>query len=195
MRITIYSFLTFCFLNSAFAICDSTNIVTNFQIIPTICNSNIGQISIISSYGGEGPYQYAIKDTNFSSQLNYSNLKEGSYRLLTKDMNGCLDTNTFVISNKSIESEISIQKAFSPNSDGINDELKIIISANISKIDLVIVNQYGATVFRTNSTFNYQTWDGKSTGINVTDGTYYYIINAETACEKGSFTGFITLLR
>ncbi len=195
MRIIIYSILTFCFLNTALANCDSTIIVTNYKIIPTVCNSTIGQISINSTFGGEAPYMYAIKDTNFTSQSTFSNLKEGTYRLLTRDWNGCLDTNLVVIPNKSLESEVAIQKAFSPNSDGINDELKMVISANITKIDLLIINQYGTTVFKTNSTFNYQTWDGKSTGIKVTDGTYYYIINAETACESGSFTGFITLLR
>lgn len=83
-----------------------------------------------------------------------------------------------------VENEVLIPNIFTPNKDGQND----LFSLNF-KFELIqIYNRWGQKMFESDTGF----WDGRSsTGQNVPDGTYFYIITTENKTYKG----YIQLLR
>jgi OmpA-OmpF porin, OOP family len=91
-------------------------------------------------------------------------------------------------------SSISIPNIFTPNGDNINDDFRI-ETENLTAYSLDIYNRWGVQVFTTASISQF--WDGRTTsGIECSDGTYYYIISAMGADNKPySLKGFVTLLR
>ena len=186
---------SFLIQSNSFSQCDSILIHTNFQTTPTICNTANGSIRISRSSGGTAPYLWALNDTNFSANNRFDNLTPGAYLLLTRDSLGCIDTSTVLVENRPLRNEFGIGNAFSPNDDGINDELRITITNNIVNVEIVFINQYGQRVFKTTSTDALQTWDGIHNGLPLPEGTYFYLVTASTLCEKGAFSGYITLLR
>jgi len=178
-----------------FSQCDSVSIQTNAQSIASICNTANGSVIISGTSGGTAPYLWALNDTNFSTTNRFNNLTPGAYLILTRDSAGCIDTNTILIENRPLRNEFGIGNAFSPNDDGINDELRITITNNIVAAEIVFINQYGQRVFKSTSTDALQTWDGIHNGLPLPEGTYFYLVTASTLCEKGAFSGYITLLR
>ena len=181
--------------SESFSQCDSVLIQTNFQTIPTICNSSNGSIRVNGSKGGTPPYSWALNDTNFSTISTFNSLIPGAYLLLTRDGLGCMDTSAVLVENRPLRNEFGIGNAFSPNDDGMNDELRISITNNIVASEIVFINQYGQRVYKTTSTDALQTWDGVHNGLPLPEGTYFYLVTASTLCEQGSFSGYITLLR
>lgn len=91
-------------------------------------------------------------------------------------------------------SSFSVPNVFSPNGDGTNDFFTV-TKKNIKKMDGVIYNRWGLKM--TDWTDIDYKWDGKtSKGLDASDGTYYYIINAEGADgKKYEEKGFLTLIR
>lgn len=74
------------------------------------------------------------------------------------------------------ESSIFIPNIFTPNGDGENDELKVVVEG---------IHSYSISIYSVNGKLVYQSedasenWDGQDfTGASVEDGTYYYLINA-----------------
>jgi gliding motility-associated-like protein len=73
----------------------------------------------------------------------------------------------------------TIPNAFSPNGDGINDELRIIglPPENITRYNLQIFNRWGQVVFT--STNILDSWDGTLNGQKCPDGVYCWVIYYE----------------
>lgn len=83
------------------------------------------------------------------------------------------------------ENEINLPNIFTPNNDNQNDLLRF----NFPYKKVEIYNRWGQKVFE-----NYDNvfWDGKTPeGIDVPDGTYYYLIETKEKTHKG----YIQLLR
>lgn len=81
-----------------------------------------------------------------------------------------------------------LANAFSPNSDGQNDEWLIPGIVNYPTATVSIYNRYGVKVF---SSVGYKTpFNGRSGGADLPIGTYYYIIDLKRGCglQKGSLT-------
>jgi gliding motility-associated-like protein len=88
-----------------------------------------------------------------------------------------------------------LSTGFSPNGDGINDFYKVECAEKYTDSKLTIFNRWGNIVYdRKGNTSNSNSWDGKYNGVDLPDGTYYYIfIVAES--DKNPKTGFIELIR
>ena len=83
---------------------------------------------------------------------------------------------------------------FTPNGDNNNDLFNVsgtgMISAKIS-----IYNRWGSLLFNTDNLTNVG-WDGRtSSGTETAAGTYFYIIDVETATETKTYKGTVTLVR
>lgn len=106
---------------------------------PTITSSNIENETclsangsfIVSSNGGQTPYQYSINNGAFSNTVTFSNLSNGSYIVKTKDADNCesLPITVSIINEGGFESSIS-------NSQRIceGESTNIIVTSNGSGI-------------------------------------------------------------
>lgn len=93
--------------------------------------------------------------------------------------------------------DLYIPNSFSPNGDGVNDELEIQIS-NIFDIELFIYNRFGKLIFYTNEPNNF--WNGKDNENNTVAGlvTYSLIYNRydmNKIAEIKTYTGNILILK
>ncbi|HOZ52630.1 MAG TPA: gliding motility-associated C-terminal domain-containing protein [Chitinophagaceae bacterium] len=118
----------------------------------------------------------------------------GAYNFYVTGTNseGCfgMDSAELVFTN---EKSVFVPNAFSPNNDGVNDRVKIIMSG----YDLVyfkIYNRRGQEVFYTNDV-NIE-WDGRFKGGELGIDTYYWVASAIDLNDKIQiFKGDITLIR
>ena len=86
-----------------------------------------------------------------------------------------------------------VPNAFSPNGDGINDELVVGVT-NLKKYSIQIYNRLGSQVFFTNNIF--ENWNGTFKGNQLPVGVYYYIILGTNISNNNvKYSGSITLLR
>ena len=89
---------------------------------------------------------------------------------------------------------INIPNVFTPDGDGINDVFYI-SNNGFKEFQIEIFNRWGVKVFESMSP-NIK-WDGRSTaGIELSEGTYYYVLKAISKTDTDySTTGFISLYR
>ena len=91
--------------------------------------------------------------------------------------------------NKPCKLNYFIPNVFSPNSDNLNNLYKIEVDCYESYF-ISIYNRWGQKLFTSSSPEI--SWNGRTTsGKEVPEGTYYYIINIDDKVEKG----FLTLLK
>ncbi len=65
------------------------------------CDNTNGQISINNTTGGIIPYTYSIDGVTFSNAVTYPNLLPGNYTVSVKDGNGCVYSESSIISSSS----------------------------------------------------------------------------------------------
>ena len=114
------------------------------------------------------------------------------------DKNGCIATDEIVV-QVDRKQLYYIPTVFSPNSDGINDELQIYPSAGIKRIiSFQIFDRWGNIVY---SQKNYlpdtnNTWDGSFNGDKLQQGVYLYNLEVELINNSiEQFGGDITIIR
>lgn len=112
---------------------------------------------------------------------------------LSASNNGCADTTCMVI-NVDVLEFINIPNVFTPDGDGTNDFFYI-NSSGMKEFQLEIYNRWGTKVFTSQDAGI--KWDGRSSaGVELSDGTYYFILKAVSVTSKdNSTTGFINLIR
>ncbi len=81
--------------------------------------------------------------------------------------------------------------AFSPNGDGVNDTWNIDYLAGFPGCQVRIFNRFGLKLY--GSTGYANPWDGKSNGVSLPSGTYYYVIALDKDMETVS--GSITIIK
>lgn len=92
-------------------------------------------------------------------------------------------------------SPCQLSSGFSPNGDGVNDFYTVNCAHNFNTSRLTIFNRWGNTIYsRKGNTDASNSWDGKYNGLELPDGTYYYIFEAYENDKKPK-TGFIELKR
>lgn len=118
----------------------------------------------------------------------------GTYNVcLTTSNNGCDNTLCYTVNVDGTVSVV-IPNVFTPDNDGIND-LYFITCMGIKEYKLEIYDRWGLKVF--SSEVQGEKWDGRTTsGVPVTDGTYYFILKAIAVTTKDYSTkGYIQLIR
>jgi gliding motility-associated-like protein len=124
-------------------------------------------------------YYWEFGNGDTSSLVNPTNVfnDQGAYTVLLIATDGvCYDT-SFQTLSVLLPSELVIYNVFSPNNDGTND-VWIFNYKNITNFNCLIYNRWGVLIFETNTIEN--GWEGKDmSGMDVSDGTYFYIIKAE----------------
>ena len=130
----------------------------------------MGDSLILRAYGGES-YVWYSSDTNELSCMDCNqpvatpifdrtNLGGRVYFVVGTDSNGCVNTDSIIVDlNQRIV--IFVPTAFSPNGDGVNDEL-VFKTKGIKGAQIEVYDRYGRTVFETLDVND--TWDGTFEG-------------------------------
>lgn len=114
----------------------------------------------------------------------------GIYRLQVVDRNGCIGADTIVITQKQCFTGLFVPTAFTPNADGLNDNLKAMLFGDIQSFNFKIINRYGNLVFASNNPA--KGWDGTISGLSQDSGVYiwvcvYSLAGKPEKLEKGTF--------
>jgi gliding motility-associated-like protein len=88
---------------------------------------------------------------------------------------------------------VIVDKYFSPNDDNYHDRLGIVNVEYYPNFEISIFNKWGQQIHSQKKT--YTPWDGKWNGIDLPDGTYYYIFFYDYSQRNNLTKGDITILR
>jgi gliding motility-associated-like protein len=119
-----------------------------------------------------------------------------TYGVEIRDENGCINQafiTVFVLVLECGEPYIFIPTGFTPDDDGLNDELEV-YGNNINEMHLVIYDRWGELVFE--SYAQSETWDGIYKGKELPPGVFGFYL--EVQCDDGETfikKGNITLIR
>jgi gliding motility-associated-like protein len=119
-------------------------------------------------------------------------LESTVYRLEVSDTNFCFDPQVFDVNIEVVtEYRIGVPNAFTPNGDGVNDEIKVDGWGVKRLIEFRIYNRWGTEVFATDSMD--EGWDGTYNGKLQGIDSYAYFIKAEmwddnVIVRKGTFS-------
>jgi gliding motility-associated-like protein len=162
---------------------DSIFLSANFSVDKTVGDVPL-TIQLINN-SSEGNYYWDFDDGESSSDNNPQHEYDlvGSYTLSMQltDEHECFDEKSIVIEVQGFDLSINdwegMFNAFSPNGDGINDSFSFVENNAISEFSVKIFNRWGALVYSwTDPNFE---WNGLSfEGDNLTQGVYYYYMNA-----------------
>lgn len=107
--------------------------------------------------------------------------------------NGCTGTDSLQIRFDN-ESWVQIPNAFTPNGDGVNDNIRPIIVCNFFFLEFAIYNRWGQQVFF--DVANNAPWNGTFNGRECEAGIYYYYVKGKDASGKLiTLKGDIALIR
>ena len=174
------------------------------------CNVNLANSpSADFSYSGSG-LQYNFQDLSigalawdwgFFGKGDSSNLQNPSYMFTSNGMQtvclsitnnfGCIDS---VCKNFEVQEYFVLPNIFTPNDDGDNDYWYV-KNSGMEKFRIEIYNRWGLKIYESESA--QIKWDGRTNaGVELNDGTYYFILHAVSVTKKDySTTGYIQLLK
>ncbi len=136
-----------------------------------------------------------------SGQLNFHVIDPGSmqpaitvqspglYWLQVKNSVGCVGKDSIIIFSKQCLSGVYIPTAFTPNNDGKNDILKVIVHGNALTFSLKVYDRAGQLIFQTSDPE--KGWDGKYKGLPVPVAIYvwqcsYQLEGSKPMLQKGT---------
>jgi gliding motility-associated-like protein len=187
--------------NSVGCFSDSVSCTVNVSTPPVAAfdttSSGFNYVFSDLSTGGATSWSWDFGDGGSSSAQNPSHLftSNGLHTICLTASNsmGCADSVCYTI-NVDVTEFINIPNVFTPDGDGVNDFF-FINNSGLSEFSLEVFNRWGIKVFTADAP-NMQ-WDGRSTsGVELSDGTYFYILRATSVTAKDySQNGFINLIR
>lgn len=116
-----------------------------------------------------------------------------TYTITVTGQNGCKASDEVTIKLIPICDQLYIPNAFSPNGDGLNDELRLVDFGQNQLISFQVFNRWGEKVFETNDPLI--SWDGTFEGRPQEMGVYVYIIVMRCGKDIIHHRGNLTLLR
>jgi len=117
------------------------------------------------------------------------------YFWVTVNRNGCMGTDTLLVTDGRCTCDLLIPNAFTPNGDATNDVFKPIPVCPVRSYSFLIFNRWGQIVFQTNNPDD--GWDGRHDGVPAPMGVFAYLVKysfSESAAEQAK-AGSVTLLR
>ena len=116
-----------------------------------------------------------------------------TYIVTVTNEDGCFDSDTVLIEIDFACGELFIPTIFSPNQDGMNDEL-CVLGGCIATIDFAVYNRWGERVFSTKDPTS--CWDGIFRGQPASSGAYVYKAKGSRIDgTKFELSGNLTLVR
>jgi gliding motility-associated-like protein len=141
----------------------------------------------------------AINDQNIERPV-VSPIEDQVYSLVVTDSNGCEGRGSVFVRVNKVKN-IIVPNVFSPNGDGINDELLVFPGPAVAKISRIqVFNRWGQRILERGELENEETgvaiWDGMHQGEKAEVGVYIYAVEIVfTDGEVVVFKGDVTLIR
>ncbi len=177
----------------------NTNVVINPN--PDVTATNTGpyylgqtvQLNASTTSPGTMTYTWIGPDGYASSSQNPGDaVSEGIYAVLLTDANGCTATSSTVVAYSN-EAYVIVPNVFTPNGDGKND-LFFIKEEGMKELTCSIFNRWGDLVYEIKTKDG--SWDGKSSDQPVSDGVYFYKLEASDYLGKAfSKKGYVHVER
>lgn len=166
---------------------DTLPLAVSLQSINEKCTKGEAAVTIS---GGKTPYN--INWSNGKSNTSgIKDLSEGDYSVTVTDSSGRDTTITFSI--KKEECPVFFYNHFTPNGDNYNDTWQSANTQHFPEFELYVYNKWGQQVhFQKN---NYVPWDGYWNGVQVPDGTYYYVFFYKGSDKDKFLKGDVSILR
>jgi len=140
--------------------------------------------------GGTPAYNYAWSTGANTQTIN--TLKKGTYAVTVTDANNCTETQVVTISEG--DCDISPSIVFTPNGDGFNDTWTILNTESYQNSVVDVYNRWGQRVHHQKG--QYVPWDGRSLGIIVPFGTYYFVVTRDKENKNlGKKIGSVTIVK
>lgn len=122
---------------------------------------------------GVEPYSFLWATEETTPSL--SNIGEGVYQVFVQDANNCIkDIDVIVFTTEVCNYHVFLPNIFSPNGDGINDEL-LVRGKGFESLEFFIFDRWGNKMFE--STDKEKGWDGTNSGKKVAAGVYVYYVS------------------
>lgn len=141
---------------------------------------------------GSVTWDWDFDDGNLSNSNDPSHtyLDYGNYlvHLQVTDMNGCTNSTSQIVE---LMEDISVPNIITPNNDGDNDVFEV-NTGSVTNYKIIIQNRWGNIVYE--STDPTKAWDGKSNGILVAEGVYFYQIKLDKISKSIQFQGNVTVV-
>lgn len=138
-----------------------------------------GESAQLFAHGGVGSSYSWEPDDKMADANVYNPLvapdSSTTYYVVITTSDGCLYTESTRV-DVSYESLIAMPNAFTPNGDGLNEDLKIIYRGPVTLKSFNVMNRWGNIVFSTSDID--EGWNGKIQGKDAEIGTYVYVIEA-----------------
>jgi gliding motility-associated-like protein len=177
---------TFLFIFS-FSFTKSQGLSFQLSRTPYECHKGSAGIQV---FAGRAPITWTWS-TGASNVYSISDLEVGNYYITIRDSVSKDSTIYFTIDKT--ECKVTPQNHFTPNGDNYNDTWQIYQIASHPRMKLYVFNKWGQQVHMQSGT--YKPWDGKQGGVDVPDGTYYYIFYYEGNDDSNYIKGDVTILR
>lgn len=154
---------------------------------------SLGQSITLNGSGSGTPQWYSLSSLSNNTIFNptTSPLLTSTYVLSVTDVNGCINSDTVIVSVIIVSTDIAVSTVFSPNNDGINDNWFIKNISIYPENEVTIFNIYGNEVFHKKGYNN--DWQGTYNGNSLPEGTYFYIV--KTSPVDPPLKGSLDILR
>jgi len=131
---------------------DGIAVISNVETSDiTVCNGDDGSISI-SVNGGTAPYEYSISNgMTYQATGDFSDLMAGTYNVVIRDANGCIDTQSVELIGPADEPEITNIATTDANCGATDGSIEITIEELVPPYEYSID---GGTTFQATSTFD-----------------------------------------
>jgi gliding motility-associated-like protein len=117
--------------------------------------------------------------------------KRGTYYVKAVTAEGCVLTSPIPVDI--LIPDIVVPSLFTPNNDGANDQLPVLINSNVRVKYFKIFNRWGEVVYITSDINNY--WTGFKDTSQVPVGVYYWVIEGIRDSKRYVRSGYFTLMR
>ena len=166
--------------------------VAGFEPILSSFPSTEDPIQFINQSQGAIIYNWDFGDGNQESAYNAAHRFElpGVYTIELEVQNefGCLDSVSRLVE---ISEDVLLPNVFSPNGDGLNDELEV-LSSGLNALTLSIFDRWGNLVFESSQLKLF--WDGRNAnGQRMPTGTYFAVLKADGQTQQFEKKQSITL--
>ncbi len=117
--------------------------------------------------------------------------RKGTYFIKSMIAGNCVSITPILVDI--IIPDYVIPNMFTPNSDGVNDQLTVLISSAVQVKHFKIFNRWGDVVYITTDINNY--WTGFRDTSEVPVGVYYWVIDGILESKRYLRSGYVTLVR